>query len=317
MARYVEILFRFRLRFAVLLLLLPAVVGAITILLSPSYKAVAQLWVDDPSYFGGAQPSGWSQYATPAQNETDSLTQLINTRQFSHDLYAHLADAIPDPAERTNAVTNAKVQIIPTGSHLVMMTASCDQKPVCIVVVNRAVDVLREEQVADEKENAKAGQAYVTQQLQQAKTSMTTSEDALRRYILTHPGAKVDAEPATITDPELSRLALDVQQQRSRVSDLQNQVDRNNSIASQSTAVIQTLPRMVDPPILTHGFPLGDGSGIRKGMMYGGATLGIGAAYLFLLGWVDKTLRNPRDIENRFKVAVVTTIPELQPSERF
>ena len=38
--------------------------------------------------------------------------------------------------------------------------------------------------------------------------------------------------------------------------------------------------------------------------------------YLFLLGWVDKTARQPREIEHRLKLPVVATIPELKAFER-
>src|ERR1700730_10610934 len=99
MARYIEILFRFKFRFLVLLALLPTAVGAVTIAMFPSYKANAQLWVDHPRYFGGATPSGWSQYLTPAQNEADSLTQLLSTGAFGRELSNRLVESIPDPSE--------------------------------------------------------------------------------------------------------------------------------------------------------------------------------------------------------------------------
>src|SRR5437867_967867 len=117
MVKYVEILFRFKFRFAFLLVLLPAVVGGITVLLFPSYRASAQLWVDDPDYFGGATPTGWSQYMTAAQNEQDSLLQLLSTRSFNEDLYRRLATDIPDPATRAAAVGGSKLTIFATGTH--------------------------------------------------------------------------------------------------------------------------------------------------------------------------------------------------------
>src|SRR3981081_1734478 len=116
MVKYIEILFRFKFRFAFLLLLvlLPAGVGGTPVLLFPSYRATAQLWVDDPAYFGGATPTGWSQYLTAAQNEQDSLIQLLSTRSFTEDLYRRVATDIPDPATRGTAVGGAKLTIAAT-----------------------------------------------------------------------------------------------------------------------------------------------------------------------------------------------------------
>jgi capsular polysaccharide biosynthesis protein len=319
MVKYIEILFRFKFRFAFLLLLLPAVVGGITVLLFPSYRASAQLWVDDPSYFGGSTPAGWSQYLTSAQNEQDSLIQLLSTRSFNEDLYRRLATDIPNPTERSAAVNGSKLTIAAAGTHLISVTATCVKQPDCIALVNRSVEALRDEQIQMEKDNAAAGVTFLTSQMQQAKTSQTGAEDALRKYIASHPGIKVDSntDPNTINDPELSRLATEVQAKRSAVNNLQDQINRNSNIASASTALIQAGPRMVDPPLIQKGGLTGDGSGLRKAALTGGAVLALGAVYLFLLGWLDKTLRDPHDIERRFKLPVVTTIPELQPSERF
>ena len=218
MARYIEILFRYKLRFLVLLALLPTAVGAVTIVVSPSYKASAQLWADYPSYFGGATPSGWSQYLTPAQNEADSLTQLLNTGAFGRDLTSRLATAIPDPSERRNAVNGAKISVFSTGSHLITISATCAKPGICIAVLNAAISVLRDQQIDGEKIQAQAGVQFLTAQLHQTKADLTGSESELRTYLVAHPGAKVDADPATITDPELSKIALKVQQQRTRVN---------------------------------------------------------------------------------------------------
>jgi capsular polysaccharide biosynthesis protein len=319
MVKYVEILFRFKVRFVLLLVVLPAIAGAAYVVLFPSYKATAQLWVEDPSYFGGTSPSGWSVYLTPAQNESDSLNQLIGTRKFSGDLSQALAANIPDRSERLTAINVSKVGVAPTGTHLMSIGASCAQPSICINLLNKAIEVLRTEQIDQEKNSATAGVAFLTAQLQPAKDAQTQSEDALRRYINTHPGTKVDltADPNTITDPELARLAADVQQKRSSVNALQDQIRRDNSIASAAAAVITTGPSIVDPPQVLRGGRIGDGSSLKKAGIVAGGALALGIAYLLLLGWTDKTLRDPRDIENRFKVPVVTTVPELQPAERF
>jgi uncharacterized protein involved in exopolysaccharide biosynthesis len=315
MAKYIEILFRFKGRFAVLLVVLPAIAGAVTILLFPSYKATGQLWVDNPSYFGGVTPTGWNQYLTPAQNEADSLTQVLTTGAYGRELYRRLATSIPDPAERQQVVAAAKVNVYSTGSHLIAVTGSCSRPSICVLVVNTAIGVLRDQQLDTEKAQAKAGVTFLTAQLQLTRTSLSASEDALRRYIATHPGAKVDGDPLLIPDPELSRVAVDVQNQRGRLSDLQEQLNRDNNILTASTALIQSGPRVVDPPQVVGG-RLGDGSTLRKAMMAGAGTLVIGLAYLFVLGWLDKALRDTREIEHRFKVPVVAAIPELSLAER-
>jgi uncharacterized protein involved in exopolysaccharide biosynthesis len=318
MVRYIEILFRFKVRFAFLLLVIPATVGAVTILLFPSYSASAHLWVDDPGYFGGVTPTGWSQYLTPAQNETDGLNQLTLTHAFQADLYNALGDSIPDPSQRVAAIGNDKLAVIPIESHLILVSASCNRPPVCVVLVSKAIDVMRTEQIQSERQNAQAGLTYLTAQLQQAQAKQSQAEDNLRKYLASHPGSKVDnTDPTVIQDPALATLAANVQSARSATTDLQTQVDRDNSVVSTNISLIQTGPRVIDEATVGGAGLLGDRTVLRKAALFAGGAFALGLGYVFLLGWLDKTLRDPRDIERRFKVPVVTTIPELQPSERF
>lgn len=316
MVRYLEILFRFKARFAVLLLVLPAVVGGTVILLYPSYKATGNLWVDNPGYYGTSQPTGWSQYETPAQNESDSLVQLLSTRAFARALYDQMARAIPDPAQRVQAVANAKVTIAPAGTHLISITTSCDAPQICVELANGAVTALRNLQIQTEQANAKAGADFVNAQLQQAQSTLAASQATLRTYVAQHPGAKVQTDPTTIADPQLAALATDVQKKQTQVDSLQSQLNSDNTAAT-ATALIEASPRVIDPPQVVKAGRLGDGSSLKKAGIGALVALALGLGYLFVLGWADKTLRDPSEIENRFKVPVVTTIPELQPSERF
>lgn len=318
MLKYIEILFRFKVRFAFLMLLLPAVAGATIILLFPTYSATARMWVDDPGYFGSVTPTGWSQYLTPAQNEADGLVQLTMTHAFQADLYRALADTIPDPASRVSAITNDKLNIVPIESHLIVISASCSRPPVCVVLLSKAIDVLRTEQLESEKQSAQAGLTYLKAQLEQARQAQSQAQTALRSYIVAHPGAKVDTQDiSTIQDPTLAQLAAAVQQAQNHTSDLQAQVDRDNSVVSTNIQLIQSGPRVIDPPAVAGSGLLGDHSVLRKAGLAAAGAFALGLGYMILLGWLDKTVRDPRDIEHRFRVPVVTTIPELQPAERF
>jgi uncharacterized protein involved in exopolysaccharide biosynthesis len=316
MVKYLELLFRFRVRFAILLILLPAVAGIGTILLFPSYKATAQIWVDSPSYFGsGATPSGWNQYLTPAQNEADSLNQLLATRAFDSALYAGSASALPDPADRMRALTSSKLTIVSLGTHLVVVSAVCDHPPTCVAIVNTAMDVLKQLQIQFEKDQATAGMAFVSGQLKDAQSSLSTAEAALQTYLTEHPGTKVD--PVTDNNPpELARLLTPALQLRAKVADLQSSLDRDQYISSVSTSVIESGPRVVDAPQVVGTGLTGDGTSKRTAVIVAGCCLAVGLGYLFILAWVDKTARDPRELEKRLEVAVVATIPRLSAAER-
>src|SRR5579864_859482 len=86
MARYVEILFRHWVRFAVILVLMPVPVSIATLLYFRTVQSTTNLWVEEPTYLGADISSnnvaGWNQYLTPSQNETDELAQYLQTDSF-------------------------------------------------------------------------------------------------------------------------------------------------------------------------------------------------------------------------------------------
>src|SRR5579864_6520427 len=87
MARYVEVLFRYWVRFAIILIVAPLVLGAATVVIFRTYQATASIWVESPDTFGqDVTPSGWNSYLTPAQNQADTLQQLITTLAFDNQI---------------------------------------------------------------------------------------------------------------------------------------------------------------------------------------------------------------------------------------
>lgn len=319
LSRYVEILFRFWIRFVILLVLIPAAVGAASIVFFPSYKASSSLWVDTPSYYGSRfTPVGWNQYLTPAQNETDSLTQLMSTQSFVGTLGDRLAasGAVTDPAERRQVLgaiyTTLKVRAI--GSHLMTLSINCDRRDVCIAILTEAITLFREQETKLQQDQADLGIAFLSTELTRAQTASKSAQDALSKYLADHPALKADAASAA-TDPTLARLLADAQQKQSTVNDLQVSLNQAEYLSSASTRIEQMGPRVIDAPHISNGGLIGDGSSLKRGMLAAAFCLGIGGAYLMLMTWMDKTARDTKELERRLKVRVVTTIAQMRQVE--
>src|SRR5712664_4059058 len=82
LTRYLDIVFRSKLRLLVLLLALPIAVSAIDLYLWRSYEVTEVVWVDDPSIFGRGTTSalGYNAYLTPAQNAALLFSNLLGTQ---------------------------------------------------------------------------------------------------------------------------------------------------------------------------------------------------------------------------------------------
>jgi hypothetical protein len=316
MAKYVDVLFRFRIRFFLLLVLLPAVIGGATIYFFPSYKATATLWVDSPTAYGtGFTPIGWNRYLTPAMNESDILNQLLGTRAFAAALDDRIiaSGVVPDKTERDQVVWTVAghMKINATGSQLMTISMTCDRAAVCTQVLVDAIALFREQEGKLQEKQFKAGKKFLAGQLENAQASQKAAEDALQTYLAAHPGVKADPLIAS-TNSELARLMADEQQSRANVNDLQYTLNQVTNVSSASAAAG---PQDIDEPHISKGGLLGDGTSLKRAGMYAGACMAIGLIYLFALSWVDKTARDVKELERRLKVHVVATIPVLSPGK--
>lgn len=309
---YLEVLFRHWRRFFVLLILLPAVIGMITIVFFPSYRASSQLWVESFADVGLGTPSGWNTYLTPSQNLSDQLTQLLTTKAFNDELYQRVVDSgYTTPVERADIANSiAGIQVTAPGSRVLALSAGCDLKPICVAVLNRLIDLFRDQQLKLQQDQADVAITFFSQQLSTAQPDLRSAQDALEKYLGQHPNLRTD--PNAITDDiEYNRLVLDERDKQNKVNDYQAKLDHARFIASASDQVLQIGPKVVDPPRITRAGILGDGTSLKRAMFSVAGCYLVAGGYLFLLVVVDRTARDPRELERRLRVPVLVTIPRL------
>lgn len=311
MFKYIEVLFRYWFRFVLLCLAVPLVAGAGALYVFQGKDGAAQLWVDNPSYIGQVQnAAGWNQYLTPSQNAVDSLGQLIQTDDF----YGQLRQALLDTrtagslAEVNQIVTDTRgsLSATATGSHLVTLKVECRVPAVCIQVLNTTITLHRDWLIQTEKQQADVASKFYTGQLQLAQEHLQTVTTAFNAYQDSHP---VPAGQIRQPDPSYDRLKNDVQLAQNEVNDLQTKLQEVQFSYDAAAEIYQKTLRVIDPP----GVSGGRFTSVTKKMaitVAGGASLP-GIAYLFFLGWVDRTTRNPKEIEGRLGVRVVSVIGSL------
>ena len=319
MSRYLEILFRFWIRFVLLLVVMPALVAGAFVVFFPSYKATSALWVDYPTYFGARfTPVGWNQYLTPAQNESDSLTQLMSTTSFVGTLTDRLAASgtVTDPVERRSVIGSiyTTLRVNATGSHLMVLSVSCDRKAVCVAILNETIALFRDQETKLEQDQADIGISFLSSELTQAQASQKAAEDALSKYLAANPSLRADPTTAAAY-PELARLMADLQTRRANVAELQVSLSQAEYLSSASARLVEIGPRVMDAPHISNDGLLGDGQSLKRALVAAAVCIAIGAAYLVLLTWLDKTARDTRELERRLKVRVITSIDKMRQLE--
>jgi hypothetical protein len=311
MAKYVEILFRHRLRFLILIFILPAELAIAGFFLFPHETAVSALWVDSPAYIQ-ISPSvqGWSQYLTPAQNTVDALNQLRGTDSFVTALRAKLAtmNTFRDASERDSVMDTAAtdIAIVANGSHLVGLTYTCPRQPICTNVLTATESIYR--QWLDEQQTAQATVAitFYTGQLSDAQAKLNSDQTALTNYLNAHPNVK-PGDAAVL--PQFDQLTRNVENDLQQVAYLQQKLDDTKLTNAAVNQIDSTVLKVIDPP-RTVGARLN--SLPRKQMLIAGAAgLAFAVVMLVFMSWSDRTVREARDLEKFLRLPIAATIPDL------
>jgi capsular polysaccharide biosynthesis protein len=311
MAKYVEILFRHRLRFLILLVVLPAELAMACIFLFPHQTASASLWVDTPAYITISQAAtGWNSYLTPAQNVVDQVDQLRSTDSFFRTLRSNLdaSNTFESISERDSVLTTVATDtlITATGSHLVVLTYTCPHQPICTNVLTATIQIYHQWLVDLETAQAAVAIDFYTGQVADAQTKLESDENALTDYVNTHPSVK--ATDATL-NPEFGQLISTVDGDKSTAAALQQKLNDTKLNKAAIEQLDTTVFKVVDPA-RTIGGRLNNLP--KKQMTIAGiASLALAAAVLLIMVWSDRSTRDVKDIESRVRIPVVVTIPDL------
>ena len=311
MAKYVEILFRHRLRFLILLLVLPAELALACVFLFPHQTATSSLWVDTPAYITiSPAASGWNSFLTPAQNTVDILDQLRSTDSFFRALRSNLdaANTFENISERDSvlATVTTDTLVTATGSHLVVLSYTCPHQPICTNVLTATVQLYHQWLVDQQTAQATVAINFYTGSIAAAQTKLQSDETALTDYVSAHPSVKAtDAQ----LNPEFGQLISTVDGDKSAVAVLQQKLDDTKLSNAAVGQLDSTVLRVVDPA-RTVGGRLNNLP--KKQMTIAGiASLALAAAVLLMMVWSDRSTREPKDIEGRVRIPVVATIPDL------
>ncbi len=315
MAKYVEVLFRFRLRLMVILLI-AIVVGAYLFVSFATYEATATMTVESPSSFGATfVPIGWSSSLTPAENFSDSISQVVKAPAFSQSLSETLSGSgvISSTAELRQVVNSVgtNLRVNTSGSHDVTLTYTCHRSDLCAQVLNQTIVVFREQLLQSQQAQADATTTFWKGELSDAQASLASAEAARQSYATANPNASTDASSS---DPQVVQLLDSVRQWKAKVVEAQDNVSLAQYLSTSSARFSQLGMAVVDTPRLASSRTLGDGSSVRLAALSVLAGLMSVGVYAGFLAWIDKTVGDPSLLERRLGVPVVATIPKLVAS---
>lgn len=324
MNRYLEIFFRSKWRLVFIVILLPLALSGLDLYLWRSYSVSEVIWVDDPSAFGpAAAPSlGYNPYLTPSQNEVLLFSNMIGTEKFNDAMVSKLTDqgVIKTPRDRATVLASlSTLSIAPGGvvssaaatasgyspNRIMTLQYTCSDQELCKTVLADALDVYRAE-YSDQKARAVAtARAIYQSQLASAQTRVSTTVAALQAYNKDHPSAQGAAADA---DPIRNSLNHDVDQAEANVDEARKNLEQVETAAQISNGVTGDMA-VLDPPTTARGLfgiPGMQSSNLKTDAIVLAVCLVAAIAYVLLVAFLDRTVREPDEVITRTGKSVVT-----------
>ena len=242
-----EILFRHKWRYLIMLVVLPLIGAAVCIPLFPKSTATESVWVSDQTYLNTTSPS-YQAYLTPSEIALSDMTQYFQTTAF--------ADAVVQKLNRQNAFQSAteatdtrnsmgkNLSGSTGGANLVSLQYFCPRATLCPQVLVASVQVFETYETAVQTQQAKTASQIYAKQLQQAQQSLHTSQQALNVYLAAHPGENTGQ---TSSDPALATLVQNVSNAQTGVTDAQTKVSGVVSASQAAQQASATLYQIIDP----------------------------------------------------------------------
>lgn len=326
--RLLETFFRHKLLLLLPPIILPLIVGPITILRTPTYYEVnTGIWVDRPTYLTYSDDS--NRYLTPAQNQSQRMNEVLRTRAFVSEVARATSMAplvgTPKGDEQIQQIIGRGLSIQPNGNNLLVVRFRADTAQLAFDVINAVVDTYKTMMLNDRLAQAEVATAFYGDRLKTAQEQLAKSNDAIRRYVAGNPRLSGSAPASDISAAmaPLTAAATDSRfeelrrRQRLDQDDVERARTSLDKVAVDAAAARQGQDldfRIVDAP----SKPTAPSrEQYRKMLIFPVAALALGlglsATLLVLLAASDRSVRSQADLA--LTVRVLGLIPHLSPEQ--
>lgn len=303
-----EIIFRHRWRYLVLLVVLPLIGALICIPLYPKSSASELVWVQNQNLLNSGEPV-YQAYLTPAQVTQGDFEQYIQTHAFAAGVYkklVHQGLSASEAAGIANGLSSG-LGAGATGNNLLLLAYTCTEaSSLCPVILSVSWDVYEAYSASSVNNQLKVAEQAYQQQVQQAQQQLAGANAAANTYLSQHPGESQQ----TASDPTLSGLLQNVQAAQQSLQSAQGKLADAQSQADTNRISVSSLYTVVGPPHTDGGhlsrLPT------KQMMMVAAVFWGLALASLIVITRVERVVRHPKQLAAALGVelaAVIQPVP--------
>jgi uncharacterized protein involved in exopolysaccharide biosynthesis len=315
--RYLGTFFRGRwLYIPVLLLLLGATVLGTYYLARTQYEATARIWVDKPALDNVLAPNAPPDYlTTPAQQQADKLTQLLQTDSFVAAILSNTTASglLTSDADRDRVIKDVrgKIAVTPLGANTIRITYAGSDPGLCQQMVQGTIDQFRSRDLTARLEQSAIERQFYEKQLKIYEDQVDAAAKRADDFQRDHPYP----DPSSPQYLELQGLQREVESARALLSATRTKVEQANAADSLSDTSRQYEFQVLDAPTV----PNRPAATLTRLATY--LALGLLASFAIILGavafatWQDTTIRDGDDLQRLTQVPLLDAIPHLRSNK--
>lgn len=328
MNRYLDIAFRSKLRLLVFVLFLPLALSSINFYFWRSYTVSEVVWVGDLGPFGQSATDAvsYNHYMSAAQNATLRLSNLLANKNFGNAVGDQLmADGVIETySERVAVIASLTKLTIGPGSsptassagpqggdfgpdHLITIGYSCTVPAVCGAVVADVLAIFRAQYAELKTREAEIARGIYRAQLKTVEASVAAATTALQKYDAAQPKKAPGESADAFADPARTVLQGDLDEATKQLAAVRGSLVNIETSLSVANGITSNM-YVVDGPTIQSGL-YGIG-GFRVDNLKSDAIIwfccvAAAVAYLILVAFLDRTVRDPEQIRGRLQKPVV------------
>ncbi len=309
MTKFLEILFRNKMKLVALLLLPVLVSGIVVFFLPRTYQATARLLAERRYTVIGATGPESDLQSTPSTTQATALTEFLQTEDFDVAVAKDtgLAKQMNVPSSDVQRLKDAlyaeistHVSVTASGSNLFIITYSNKDPLVAMRVVNAVVNQYGEQSAFYATTEGQQLLKSLQGQLDAAQALADSKTKAAAQYLSDHN--LTPASAIAQSDPQYQALANDATQANTNLATIRNNF---NSLESQVNSLNQGLFLTIDAPTL----PTQPESRVKSLLVGGGVGLVIGL--LAAIGFFLILVRLDQSVYSSAEMPAITDYPVL------
>lgn len=291
------------------------ILGAASALSQPKlYESAAVIGAEDDTVLGGltgSSSTAWT-WETPAQVAARRINELLGTDAFTANVAA--AAGVDDGSvaglRTTGDVRNA-VTAYSSGENLVVVRARTPDPAASQALVIATIDSFVQEVIDSVGAESATAEDYFRDLLTRYEAEYADATQALEEYLLEHPEPAIGDRPIS-EQIVVSRLTSAAERAEGNVVQTQRSLEQAQLTAEQERADMEQRLRLIDEPFV----PLEPVSSRRSAIMSFavffalGLIVAVGGVVLVTL--MDRTVRRPDEVRDRYGVDAIATVPEIR-----